>query len=200
MRYVIRSGNIYMFDSPGFDATDGTKKLPVNPEICRAYELQRRHDLPEKLSYERASELPPSGLWFWSSNRALEVYDKPGLRPGTNDLLQPASSTLLAQLSVAVERVRKQKQEADRLAQIQQAAEAKRQADAAAQEQQRIQEEEAAQAKAAKDAADKKRAEAIDYLSARSSETKTGYECTLDSDGVHFDTETVCLCRPPCFR
>lgn len=189
--YVIRSGSIYIFDSDGFDATDGTKKLPVTREVCRAYEQQRRREVPQKLGYEKAFELPGSSVWFWSSGTVLEVYDRPGLRPGTNDLLQTTTPELSAQLTAAVERIRKQQREAERKEQNRLAAEAKRLAEEQAQEQQRVLQEQAARAKTLRDAADKERADNISYLLARVAESKTGYECALDDAGVHFDGDVL---------
>jgi hypothetical protein len=72
--YIVRSGKIILYDSPGFDPTDGARKEPVTSDICRMHEQQTAKITARQISNDEALNRMPN-VWYRVKDDTLLLYD-----------------------------------------------------------------------------------------------------------------------------
>jgi hypothetical protein len=98
------NGEITLFDSSGYD-TAGTQKLPVTPDICKAFTRQAANVAPRKISASvRDLQFfdPNTGrprVWYYKTAKGTyDLFDAPGFSPGTSEPLLPVSKEVIADI------------------------------------------------------------------------------------------------------
>jgi hypothetical protein len=107
LKWYVQSpnGQITLFDSAGYD-TAGAPKLPVTPEICKAFTRQVANIAPQRITTANVRELqffdPNTGrprVWYFkTANGTYDLYDSPGFSPGTSEPLLPVSKEVVADI------------------------------------------------------------------------------------------------------
>lgn len=172
--YIIRSGKIIIYDSPGFDPAIGMKKEPITPEICRTFEQQKAGVAPRQISYQQAVEIGAKA-WYFQRGDEILLFDLQDVVPGADELTKPITSQIIAELKLRIERQRRADALAEKRLQAEQLARQKAE-----------KEQQEAEFKAQIAIALQQKRSALTILTSANRETATGHECRLREDGIIF--------------
>src|ERR1019366_4665707 len=103
------NGDIFLFDSGGFDIARATQKAPVTPAICSAFARQKVNGRPHRIVADVQSVEffdPNNGrprVWYSKApDGSYLLFDASGFNPSTGESLLPITKDAVADIMARV--------------------------------------------------------------------------------------------------